>query len=187
MIEEMAYGPLTTKELIERQESGDLSTPLDHVVDAKALYDLLEGDREANPSDEGCRLWVLWIRERRQCGAVRSTSWCTTHDMLADALTKEFKEPLQVWGVMEGTLKITYSSLRNGVFVDPWKGLPPSKKEKEEKGLFKDAAARAFCQSYWNALSAWGDFMQLATNQDLATTVDEAALEVWKDSSQKKK
>lgn len=143
----------TTKDLLERSEAGQLHMPVDMVVDAKSLYDVLTSAKEPSPSDEGCRLWVLWSRERLAAGAIRNCIWAPTGDMLADSLTKTLPENPQVEEVMKGFLRMRYAALRDGALLDGAKGLPPPKTQ-------KNLEPQLFCQAYAdlvNALSYFGD------------------------------
>lgn len=133
--------------LLKKTELGSLALPLDLVTGAKSLYDCLTREAEPKPRDEGALLWLIWLRERLSRGSVRRCVWTTTHDMVSDGLTKILQDQGALVRLMNtGEFNTTYSCLCNGVLWEPWKGLPPPKRERckdEETFAFLTAFSEA--------------------------------------------
>ena len=124
---------LSTKEMMERQETGHF-LPIDVITDCNSLYDSILGEMFPKPTDETNLLRLQYLRECYQRKNLRSLSWCSTSDQMADGLTKvddTASASLQDL-MMKGDLRLGYSYLCNGVIKDAWKGLPPPKRKRHE-------------------------------------------------------
>jgi hypothetical protein len=177
ILEEIYFPLQTTAELLVRQETGTYRTPLEAVTDSKSLFDIVLGDSEPRPNDEGSLLWVKWSRERLQSGAVQALAWCSTQDELGDPMTKAGcdRGPL-LRLTFEGYIKFKYSCLRNGRILDTAKGLPVPKSQ-------RDAVSQQFCRLYWESEMKLGEFFQalhqkgfrnlLGSSEILASTEEE--------------
>ena len=141
ILEEIYFPYQTTAELLHRMENGEYRTPVEGIVDAKSLSDVLTSPKEPTPTDEGSLLWLQWARERMESGALQTLGWCTTGDMLADGTTKAGVDTTRVVHAMEGSLILDFSALRAGRILDPHKGLPPSKSQ-------RDQSSAAFCELF---------------------------------------
>lgn len=155
ILSEFYLPPRTLEQQLAAQEAGRLAFPVDLIIDAKCLYDLLRSAGITKVSDEGSLLYVKWLKERYDVGAIRGVCWSSTSDMLADVLTKSSADPWQLLRVMmECTIQTTWSTLNNGRLQDPHKGLPPSKKEKDE-------AANRFVEALHAAGGSWDVLLKL--------------------------
>jgi hypothetical protein len=145
LLEEVYVRTPHVRSLLELHEQGGLAVPTDLVTDSKSLYDLLTGLGEPKPSDEGSLLYLLWLRERIKTGSIRRVIWCCTQDQIADALTKENVDPTHIHRVMrEGRVELSYACLTGGKLLNPEKGLPAPKSQ-------RDPAAALFCEAFHQA------------------------------------
>ena len=133
-LDEMYSSLGSTKDLLIKQETGKFIFPIDVVTDAKSLHEVLISPMEPRPSDANNLLWLKWLREIQQAGITRSARWCSTYDMLSDALTKTMNSDVLLKLFRENKIFTRYASLCGSGVVDGYKGKPPTKKEKEEQG-----------------------------------------------------
>jgi len=159
LLEEFYQPYQSTVELLRRQEYGEYHTPVEGVLDAKSLYDVLVSTKDPTPTDEGSRLWLNWARERLHARSLDAVAWASTTDMLADCTTKAGVDVTLVKQAMEGRITLGFSMLRNGRILDARKGLPPPKSQ-------RDAVAAAFCQRFHASHAAWLDFTRAVHSDD---------------------
>ena len=125
-------GPHTAHTLLTKQLRGGFCYSIEAYTDAYSLYQVLVSPSHPNPSDASCLLWLVWLREQLTNQAVRSAGWCSTGDMYGDGLTKVLPSQERLHELMRGEMTMRYASLRSGETIEPWKGLPPPKKENHE-------------------------------------------------------
>lgn len=119
--------------MIETAEGG-FSIPIDVTTDARSLYDVITSPVDPKPQDTSSLLWFRWIREVYGAKITRRMIWKCTTDMLGDALTKKGVDTTPLLNLLsKGIYKTEYACLCGGGIIDAWKGLPPSKKEKEQQ------------------------------------------------------
>ena len=128
-------GPIgTTMQEITLTESGGALIPIDACTDARPLYDVITSAVDPSPADTGAILWFRWIREVYQKSLVRRAIWKGTDDMLADVLTKSGVDSSRLRSAMaDGEYWTQYACFCGGGVVDAYKGMPPSKKDREGK------------------------------------------------------
>ena len=61
--------------------------PIATFTDCHDFFDLVSGAKGV-PQDRSQRLIILSLREKRFNSIVKASVWCTTHDMVSNALTK---------------------------------------------------------------------------------------------------
>ena len=107
---EICDGACTATLLNERLRSGQLSIPIEAVVDAKSVFDAVSAIDPKIPLEESLIAVLMAIREQFAQGLARRLWWCQTEDMLADALTKGAiaREPLLV-ALATGMWKLQHS------------------------------------------------------------------------------
>lgn len=129
--------PLSVKELRDLQMKNGFMYPIDCGTDAKSLYDCIGAFKEPCPSDCGSILWLRWIREQYEYRCVRGLGWFSNQDMLADVLTKPGSPLVETLrSVMEkGVWEPRFSSIMNGLVMEPHKGLPAPKSQKNQEAV----------------------------------------------------
>ena len=107
---------------------------IDACTDARSLYDVITSAVDPSPADTGAILWFRWIREVYQKSLVRRAIWKGTDDMLADVLTKSGVDSSRLRAAMaDGEYWTQYACVCGGGVVDAYKGMPPSKKDRDGK------------------------------------------------------
>ncbi len=86
---------------------------------------------EPKLTDRSGLLWARWLREQYKNGTLRSLSWCSTSDQLADSLTKPMDGSWLQDVMKNGQLRLQYSFMQNGRICDGWKGLLPKRQAHE--------------------------------------------------------
>jgi hypothetical protein len=79
---------ITSRQIIELEESGQLPLPIEAVVDAKGVFDALASTEIRSPTESSLVMVLLQLKELLCSFTLRRLWWCDTRDMLSDGLNK---------------------------------------------------------------------------------------------------
>ena len=76
--------------MAQQLEDGQLHPPVDAVVDARSVFDIIAASDAGELQEGSLNLHVLSVRDRLPRGCLKHFWWTDTRDMLADGLAWVF-------------------------------------------------------------------------------------------------
>jgi len=87
-LQELSQPALSSWDLVGASAKSDGIIPIVLVTDCRDVQSTLTRPATTTPSNRALALYVSALRELKEVGRVEAIVWCSTHDCIADSLTK---------------------------------------------------------------------------------------------------